>query len=75
MNKSVNQFTYTEGDQCVQRMPGVTVPPHMLPPWQRLDAGRFVLVCRYVFMNLDSYEETRLPKVRAPAAVTACRRR
>jgi len=31
MNKSVNQFTYVEGDQ-------------------------------YVFMNLDSFEETRLPK-------------
>ena len=55
MNKSVNQFTYVDGDQCVA-----------LPPAAASEAALTArpLRHRYVFMNLDSFEETRLPRVR-----------
>jgi len=56
MNKSVNQFTYAEGDQCVMRG----------------GLHHFLLTgSRYVFMNLDTFEETRMPKARG--AYTRCR--
>lgn len=59
MNKSVNQFTYTEGDQCVAAR----------SPARRGVVTRIADACsarRYVFMNSETYEETRLPKARSP---------
>lgn len=56
MNKSVNQFTYVEGDQCVARCSASRASSN----------ARCAL--RYVFMNLDTYEETRMKKVRASKA-------
>ena len=59
MNKSVNQFTYTEGDQCVAARSQA----------RRGGVSRLADACsarRYVFMNSETYEETRLPKARSP---------
>ena len=64
MNKSVNQFTYTEGDQCV------AARSHA----RRGGVSRLTDACsarRYVFMNSETYEETRLPKARSPRRCSA----